>query len=349
MNSERPVAGGLPLWIQWIIGLCLMAAVVWLLYPNLTVPDPPSNPQVSSSSPVESQVARYPDRAPAGGAERAITSRQQPADIALESACENHIGYCARAILQSSARDGAPLPRVTEWLEVVCPGGVIDDVVLCPSRQDAPLPHYAINTAVVGRRLDEISSPETTVLLCEVVNDGRPVFPHRGGAYYAYVDGHVEWLHERDRPPGVQPSVPAKSVVHGDMAEPTSKQAREACIQNLKQLAISHLMYMQDYGQMPPEDNWRECVFPYHKSEETLRCPADRADARCSYALNPDLAGMRGRDMGPLTSPVLLYEVDERGLLAFRHSGGAVYAFTDGHVKWVFGPPEDSGLYLGGE
>ncbi len=345
MSSERPVTRDLPPWIEWVIGLSVLAALVWLLYPYLTVPDPASGPPAASSPPAESQAARFPVGAPEGDAERGTAARQQPPYDTLEDLCENHIGYCARAVLGDVPRNAERITEVADWLEVVCPGGVIDDVVLCPSRGGDPLPHYTLNAAVAGRRLDEITSPETTVMLYEVDRRGMPVFPHRGGAMYAFVDGHVEWRHERDRPLGIRNSEPTTEARHTRRGGLSSRESREACNSNLRQLSLAHLMYMQDYNGMPPHDNWSECVFPYVKREETLRCPADQTDARLSYDLNPDVAGVHRVHVERPACTFLLYEVDESGHLVFRHDGGANYAFMDGHVRWYQNTPEESEVF----
>jgi prepilin-type processing-associated H-X9-DG protein len=122
---------------------------------------------------------------------------------------------------------------------------------------------------------------------------------------------------------------------------------KRLCQSNLKQLALGVMQYMQDYDELhPPANEWCDVVMPYVKSERLFHCPA-LGKKQYGYAMNWKLSR---KSMGEVDYPsqmVLVYESEtlrrnHRGEgqdLAYRHDGGANYAYDDGHVKWH---PRDS-------
>jgi prepilin-type processing-associated H-X9-DG protein len=120
--------------------------------------------------------------------------------------------------------------------------------------------------------------------------------------------------------------------------------SRAECQSNLKQIGLGMLQYVQDYDEMyPPANKWSDVIQPYVKSERILHCPSLEPGEKYGYAMNWRLSR---KGMASIESPaetVALYESSvlkrnhsgEGKDLAFRHFGGANYAYTDGHVKWI--------------
>ncbi len=98
------------------------------------------------------------------------------------------------------------LPGAVTWHDDIMPYVNNEQLFTCPTRSEGAKGGYDINPHVAGRKISDIPNPETTILLYEVDASGQPVFPHNGGANYAYVDGHCKWLHKRDHPEDLQSS-----------------------------------------------------------------------------------------------------------------------------------------------
>lgn len=118
---------------------------------------------------------------------------------------------------------------------------------------------------------------------------------------------------------------------------------RSQCQSNLKWIALSLLQYTQDYDEkLPPAKNWVDVLQPYAKNQQIFNCPALPKGARNGYAFNARLSGVYEPDFLDTSKTVSLYETtilkrNAYGLgenRAFRHMGGANYAFADGHVTW---------------
>lgn len=95
------------------------------------------------------------------------------------------------------------MPRAADWHEVTMPFARNRVIYHCPEAQEEPWLSYAMNRAVSGRHIEGISSglvhsvPEQELPREVMLFDGRMgavVERHRGGAYYAYLDGSAEWL-----------------------------------------------------------------------------------------------------------------------------------------------------------
>jgi prepilin-type processing-associated H-X9-DG protein len=118
---------------------------------------------------------------------------------------------------------------------------------------------------------------------------------------------------------------------------------RSSCQSNLKQISLGLLQYVQDYDEkLPPAKPWIDVLMPYLKTEYIFKCPSVTDPKGYGYAYNSKLSN-KPFDILPLSSQtVSIYEttVLKRNAYgmgenpAFRHAGGANYAFADGHVKW---------------
>ena len=125
--------------------------------------------------------------------------------------------------------------------------------------------------------------------------------------------------------------------------------AQEACLSNLRQLALAALMFAQDHGQtLPSAEAWTDEVMPYLKNEAILICPS-APELECGYALNRDVAGKALGDLANPAEQVLFFESNlgkrnatddlRQAAAPGRHNGGNHYAFADGHCQWLGIPP----------
>jgi len=143
----------------------------------------------------------------------------------------------------------------------------------------------------------------------------------------------------------------------GMFAGPRPAARRAACMSNMKQLVLALRLYADDWeGRYPPAGKWDRDAVRYAQSNlprPRLWCPdvaansvidpARRPDV-FGYGLNVSLAGARAASVSDPTRTVALFETDlpqpaagRAGAVAdpARHRGGNVYAFSDGHVKWL--------------
>jgi prepilin-type processing-associated H-X9-DG protein len=134
-------------------------------------------------------------------------------------------------------------------------------------------------------------------------------------------------------------------------ADPTLKQAMDkaqmtTCASNLKQISLGIIMYAQDHNEtLPDAAKWVDEVMPYVKNEALFHDPQDAPDHPWSYAFNKALSGKKLAAIANPAETVLLFDStlgtknasDSGESLPHpgRHSGGNVYAFADGHVKFA--------------
>jgi prepilin-type N-terminal cleavage/methylation domain-containing protein/prepilin-type processing-associated H-X9-DG protein len=153
-------------------------------------------------------------------------------------------------------------------------------------------------------------------------------------------------------------------------AKAREKARQSICASNLRQIVNAALMYAQDYDEiMVYYDKWSDKLTPYISSKSSdaksgaltvWTCPTAMGlhKYRITYGYNVTAVGYGTRSVAKLQNPsstflfkdgqwssgggyygaVLEYSstgaanpADESNIL---HSGGANYAFADGHVKW---------------
>jgi prepilin-type processing-associated H-X9-DG protein len=159
----------------------------------------------------------------AGGAGAGIgwtlsaSARQRRAEERAEK-CRRNLEGLVQALLAYAHASDDTLPDAADWISATSylpPGWQQDSPLHCPSDSGSGT-SYAMNPALSGKRLNEIGSPDQTILLYEV-RRGRPVRRHRGAAFYAFADGHVDRFAEAPdhlwrlkRPAGIWPVDPGR-------------------------------------------------------------------------------------------------------------------------------------------
>lgn len=116
------------------------------------------------------------------------------------------------------------------------------------------------------------------------------------------------------------------------------------CQSNLKQIMLGIVQYTQDYDElMPPARRWTDVIQPYVKSRQIFDCPAMPSNRTGGYAYNQYLSQVSQEHIEESSLTVDVYETSNVSSpnvfgpgtgRAYRHSGGANFAFADGHIKW---------------
>jgi prepilin-type processing-associated H-X9-DG protein len=144
--------------------------------------------------------------------------------------------------------------------------------------------------------------------------------------------------------------------------EARERNGRPYCLSNLKQIALSALMYSQDYHErLMPRERWMDSAMPYIKNESVFRCPeaVESDPIAFGYAFNGRFSMARMDRIASPASVPLFYDSENLSRNAFdhfssltrpgRHNGRNNIAFADGHAK----PFTDSQLqnppFRGGE
>ncbi|HLV78741.1 MAG TPA: hypothetical protein VKT32_00625 [Chthonomonadaceae bacterium] len=128
----------------------------------------------------------------------------------------------------------------------------------------------------------------------------------------------------------------------------------QGCAQNLQKLYFAFSQYAQDWGALPPADNWddnQELIGKVQRNE-WLHCPAvsNGTDDKYGYAYNPEVAGrsLNGKPLKALPDAAktpLLYDSTDLAKNAHdtltslpkpgRHGGKDYILYCDGHVEAV--------------
>jgi hypothetical protein len=120
------------------------------------------------------------------------------------------------------------------------------------------------------------------------------------------------------------------------------------CAQNLRAISLAIAKYAQDWDErLPPARRWVDAISERHLKRDDIpqifRCP--KSSSPFSYAFNISLDRVSILQVGYPSETVLLFECDASSLNAFgdqpdlpqrpRHLEGDIYAFVDGHAKWI--------------
>lgn len=123
----------------------------------------------------------------------------------------------------------------------------------------------------------------------------------------------------------------------------------EACREQLRQLGKAIQMYASSSDDMFPDpDRWLDQIRTYLPHPHKLHCPRDPTPG-ISYAMNPNLAGKRRREIGNQRANPLLFEsalhtsnpagTGESWADPPRHPDGNLVLFVDGSVRLLGSPP----------
>ncbi len=119
------------------------------------------------------------------------------------------------------------------------------------------------------------------------------------------------------------------------------------CLGRMKMLGLAMKMYVSDYdGYLPDAAAWPAALAPYTKDAQTLRCPADRRKTMqkvgkwtTSYTMYEPTGGTMTNTLPDLGKAYLLFDgtqvSGEESAADFRHEGGLVLGYVDGHAQWV--------------
>jgi prepilin-type processing-associated H-X9-DG protein len=124
----------------------------------------------------------------------------------------------------------------------------------------------------------------------------------------------------------------AAAMLPEPVARAREAARREACMKNLRQIALACFMYLNDHKSMFPErlSELKEYVgnlevFSCPETEAEITVPED-IDSKSSYTL---IGGFSLKDVKNPSEKLVLYESVK------NHTEGANVAFADGHVEWV--------------
>ena len=120
------------------------------------------------------------------------------------------------------------------------------------------------------------------------------------------------------------------------------------CAQNLRAISLAIAEYVQDWDErLPPAQRWADAINERHLQRDVMsqvfRCP--KSLFPFGYAFNAFLDSVPVSQVDSLAETVLLFECDASSLNTFgdqtnlpqrpRHLDGDIYAFVDGHAKWM--------------
>ena len=135
-------------------------------------------------------------------------------------------------------------------------------------------------------------------------------------------------------------------LVHFQCSREVAWQNR--CIQNLRSISLAIAEYVQDWDErLPPAQRWADAISERHLQRDVMsqvfRCP--KSSFPFGYAFNAFLDSVPVSQVDSLAETVLLFECDSSSPNAFgdqtnlsqrpRHLEGDIYAFVDGHAKWI--------------
>jgi hypothetical protein len=120
------------------------------------------------------------------------------------------------------------------------------------------------------------------------------------------------------------------------------------CAQNLLAISLAIAKYAQDWDErLPPARQWANVISERYLKREAMpqvfRCP--KSPSPFGYAFNISLDTLPISQIDYPSETVLLFECDASSLNTFgdqtnlpqrpRHLDGDIYAFVDGHAKWM--------------
>jgi len=126
-------------------------------------------------------------------------------ESAQKAVCLSNIKNLALAMQMWLADHNDEFPKTERWVEELMPYIGNEGVLKCPGDESGARSSYALNKAVIGKRLQDVSDPAALVVFYETANPGEnpvggpedvvSVPRHMGGNDFAFADGHAEWVH----------------------------------------------------------------------------------------------------------------------------------------------------------
>lgn len=99
----------------------------------------------------------------------------------------------------------------------------------------------------------------------------------------------------------------AFAIFYPIVPQPASKIT--ACLGNLKQLATGAHIYIADYDDRFPPENWTDATMPYTKNEDMLTCTENIGRGGYGYAMNFAVVG-KAHVQPEMDRTVLFFETD---------------------------------------
>ncbi len=136
-------------------------------------------------------------------------------ESAQKAVCLSNVKNLALAMQMWVVDHDGRFPTTERWVEELDPYLRNRDVLKCPADESGARSSYALNRAVIGKRLADVEDPSGLVVFYETAHPGANpvggpedvVSPgrHIGGDNFGYADGHAKW-----GPEGVQESFGVK-------------------------------------------------------------------------------------------------------------------------------------------
>jgi prepilin-type processing-associated H-X9-DG protein len=132
-----------------------------------------------------------------------------------------------------------------------------------------------------------------------------------------------------------------RTMTDKDLAQRKATRLNLAqCLEHVKQLTAAALKYAQDHGgALPTANKWTDQLQPYLPDKAVLKCPAF-PQQEYGYAMNQALSGLKLDAVAKPAEAILFFDSEQgtRNAAAapaggWRHPGGMVCGYVDGHAK----------------
>jgi prepilin-type processing-associated H-X9-DG protein len=127
-------------------------------------------------------------------------------ESARKAICLSNMKNLALAMQMWLADHDDRFPTTERWVDELMPYLRNEEVLKCPADESGARSSYALNRAVIGKRLTDVEDPSALVVFYETANPGEnPVggpedvaspARHLGGNSFGYADGHARWVPE---------------------------------------------------------------------------------------------------------------------------------------------------------
>lgn len=142
-------------------------------------------------------------------------------------------------------------------------------------------------------------------------------------------------------------SLCAVSITNAQSPAPDADavQKQNVAISNAKHFGLAMQQYVQDYdGTFPPATRWMDVVKPYFRNDESVFQDPAAPNQKYAFAFNRALSGKKVTRLRNASEVAAFFSstTDRRNASdngeslprPGRHSGGSIYGFADGHIRW---------------